>query len=212
MDEKIEKLKDIKEIRTLMERASLFLSLSGIAGIIVGFLAILAVALVYIKLDIDLLDPINYEVYLGGSDAEKKSFYSFIFTDFTVALILSIFVGILFAIRKAKKEQQPIWDATSRRLLINMFIPLIAGGLFCLILVYHGNIHLIAPITLLFYGLALLNASKYTITDIRYLGIIELVVGLAAAFFVGYGLLFWVFGFGVLHIVYGTTIYLKYER
>lgn len=212
MDEKIEKLKDIKEIRTLMERSSLFLSLSGIAGIIVGFLAILAVALVYIKLDIDLLDPINYEVYLGGSDAEKKSFYSFIFTDFTVALILSIFVGILFAIRKAKKEQQPIWDATSRRLLINMFIPLIAGGLFCLILVYHGNIHLIAPITLLFYGLALLNASKYTITDIRYLGIIELVVGLAAAFFVGYGLLFWVFGFGVLHIVYGTTIYLKYER
>lgn len=97
-------------------------------------------------------------------------------------------------------------------MLINLFIPLTAGGIFCLILLYHQIIYLIAPATLLFYGLALLNASKYTIYEIRYLGISEIVLGLVSAILIGYGLLFWAIGFGILHIIYGVVMYLRYER
>ena len=127
-------------------------------------------------------------------------------------LTLSIGGGIFFTTRKAKKKNLPIWDATAKRLVIHLFIPLAAGGIFCLILLFHRDVHLIAPATLLFYGLGLINASKYTLSDIRYLGFTEIILGLIASIFVGYGLLFWAMGFGVMHIIYGAVMYYKYER
>jgi len=71
---------------------------------------------------------------------------------------------------------------------------------------------LIAPVMLVFYGLALINASKYTLNDIRYLGYAETVIGLIACFFVDYGLLAWTIGFGALHIIYGLMMFYKYEK
>ena len=140
------------------------------------------------------------------------AFYTFFFADAIIVLMVSLLAGTLLTVRKARQQGRPVWDDTSKRLVINMFIPLIAGGLFCLILLYHGLVAFLAPVTLLFYGLALLNAGKYTLNDIRYLGIIEIITGLLAAVFIDYGLLFWVFGFGILHIVYGLTMYVKYEK
>jgi hypothetical protein len=65
---------------------------------------------------------------------------------------------------------------------------------------------------LIFYGLALINASKYTYNDIRYLGISELLIGLCSTLFLGYGLFFWAAGFGLAHIVYGALMYFKYDK
>ena len=127
-------------------------------------------------------------------------------------LVASIVVGLILTWRSAKKNGQTIWDATAKRMLINLMIPLVTGGFFCMILLIHGLIGLVAPVTLIFYGLALINGSKYTLDDIRYLGICEIILGLLASIFIGYGLLFWAIGFGVLHIVYGLLMYNKYER
>ena len=91
-------------------------------------------------------------------------------------------------------------------------IPLTAGGIFIVILLMRGFYDIVAPASLLFYGLALINASKYTLSDVRYLGMCEVVLGLMAAFFAGYGLIFWAMGFGVLHVFYGVSMYIKYER
>jgi hypothetical protein len=140
------------------------------------------------------------------------NFIIFSFVDAFVVLVLALFFGVFFTTRNARKKGLPFWDATVKRMLINLFIPLVAGGVFCLILLYHHLVFLIAPSTLLFYGLALINASKFTLTDIRYLGISEIILGLIAMVFVGYGLIFWAIGFGVLHIVYGLAMYIKYER
>jgi hypothetical protein len=96
--------------------------------------------------------------------------------------------------------------------IINLFIPLFVGGVFCMILLSHHLIYLIAPTTLLFYGLALFNAGKYTLKEVRYLGLTEMLLGLFASYYAGYGLLFWALGFGILHIIYGTVMYFKYER
>lgn len=212
MDKKQDQLAELREIRNLMERSSRFLSLSGIAGIIVGVVAIAGVAAAYAFLGLGLNEPGYYQFSAAQNIAEVAAAYTFLFADFVLVLILSLFTGIYFAVRNAKKQGLPVWDATASRLLINMMIPLAAGGIYCLILFYHGHLALIAPTTLIFYGLALLNASKYTINDIRYLGIIEVAVGLMASLFVDYGLLFWAFGFGMLHMVYGIKIYFKHER
>jgi len=212
MDKKQDQLAELREIRNLMERSSRFLSLSGIAGIIVGVIAIAGVAAAYAFLGLGLNEPGYYQFSAGQNVAEVTEAYTFLFADFMAVLLLSLFTGIYFAVRNAKKQGLPVWDATASRLLINMMIPLAAGGIYCLILFYHGHLALIAPATLIFYGLALINASKYTINDIRYLGIIEVAVGLAASIYIDYGLLFWAFGFGILHMVYGIKIYFKHER
>lgn len=210
MDQKQEQLEALKGIRTLMERSSLFLSLSGLSGVIIGLIAIAGITIVYISYGIQSLNAVNDMLML---DTEKReSFYVFLFIVLLLVLVFSLVVGIIFAIRNARKQHLPIWDSSAKRLSINLFIPLIAGGMFCFILFYHGNLNLILPSTLIFYGLALINASKYTITDIRYLGILEVIVGLLASFFIEQALLLWTLGFGILHIVYGTTIYFKYER
>ncbi|MHB1148542.1 MAG: hypothetical protein ACYC01_13220 [Lutibacter sp.] len=212
MDKKQDQLTELREIRNLMERSSRFLSLSGIAGVIVGGIAIAGVAAAYAFLGLGLNEPGYYTFSAAQNVEEVAAVQAFLFADFMAILILSLFTGIYFAVKNAKKHGLPVWDATASRLLINMMIPLAAGGIYCLILFYHGHLALIAPATLIFYGLALINASKYTINDIRYLGIIEVAVGLTASLFIDYGLLFWAFGFGLLHMVYGIKIYFKHER
>lgn len=212
MDKKQDQLAELREIRNLMERSSKFLSLSGIAGIIIGIIAIVGVAVVYAYLGLGLSEPGYYNFSAAQNITEIAAAELFLFANFMAVLLLSLFTGIYFAVRNAKKQGLPVWDATASRLLINMMIPLAAGGIYCLILWFHGHLALVAPATLIFYGLALVNASKYAINEIRYLGIIEVAVGLMASIFVEYGLLFWAFGFGILHMVYGIKIYFKHER
>ena len=129
----------------------------------------------------------------------------------TGTFLLAIASIIFFTTRKTLAQKQKIWDAQTRRLLINLFIPLLAGGLFCLILLSKGYLSIAAPLTLIFYGLALVNASKYTLNEVRSLGIIEIILGLFSALYTSYGLLFWAIGFGLMHIVYGIAMEIKYK-
>jgi hypothetical protein len=215
MDKQNEHLENLSEIRSLMERSSRFISLSGLSGVAAGIFAIIGAmaACVYLGGMYCSSTPFAYYDYAQTRTGEiNLNFYIFFFTDALAVLGLSLITGCLLTIRKARQKGQAIWDATAKRLLINLLIPLVTGGLFCLVLLSHGLVGLVAPATLIFYGLALLNASKYTLDDIRYLGIFEIALGLIASVYLGYGLIFWTIGFGLLHIVYGIVMYNKYEK
>lgn len=203
----------LNEIRSLMERSSRFISLSGLSGVAAGLFAILGAALVYVYLDILPFEHSRlYYVEAIRSSKWGMNYITFFLLDALFVLVGAISCGIFFTTRKAKKKGQKIWDALSRRLLVSLLIPLITGGVFCLGLFYHGFFGFLAPTTLVFYGLALVNASKYTLDDIRNLGYCEIILGLFSLFFLGYGLEVWVVGFGFLHIIYGSLMYWKYER
>jgi hypothetical protein len=159
-----------------------------------------------------LLCSLNLKLFSDLFALRRNCNGTFLLLDALVVLILSAATGIFFAVRNAKKKGLPVWDNAAKRLLINFAIPLAAGGAFCALLFYHGHFALMAPATLIFYGMALLNGSKYSIDDIRYLGIIEIVIGLLAAVFIGHGLIFWALGFGLVHIIYGTRFYFTYEK
>ncbi len=201
-------LADLSQIRSLMERSSRFISLSGLSGVFAGIAALIGAALAFIYINFN-------NGYFNVSRFLSEEIYfktiKFLITDGIIVLILAIGSGIYFTTRKARKKGLPIWDNTSKRMIINLLIPLVAGGIFCLILIYHKLLFLIASATLIFYGLALINGSKYTLHEIRYLGISEIFLGLLASVFTGYGLVFWTIGFGVLHIIYGILMYLKHE-
>ena len=207
-----EQLENLHEIRNLMEKSSRFLSLSGLSGVFAGIIALIGAAVAFFYLDFDqrYFDINRY--FYNKMFLKLNHSVAFLIMDALLILILALTAGIYFTTRKAKKKGLKVWDRTAKRMLVNLFIPLIAGGFFCLILLYHNIFFLVAPCTLLFYGVALLNASKYTLPDIRYLGISEIALGLIGSVFVGYGLVIWAVGFGVLHIIYGTVMYLKYEK
>ena len=207
MNQQQEQLATLHEIRSIMDRSSRFISLSGLSGIAAGVVALAGAAVARWYLVRNGFDYSNYEVQGLTADAVQ-----FLLGVGAVVLVLAIGVAVYFTMRRARKNNLRIWDSQSRRLVLNLAIPLAAGGAFSAVLLYHGLLYLVAPAMLVFYGLALVNGSKYTLGDIRYLGISEVVLGLLSGFFLGYGLLAWTIGFGLLHIVYGTIMYYKYER
>ncbi|MDX1762037.1 MAG: hypothetical protein R3218_07785 [Christiangramia sp.] len=196
-------LKDLSEIKNMMDRSSRFISLSGLAGVFAGCYAIIgaiAAGMLLSGNDFRLTNDLNSDII------------SDLFLISIAVLLLAIGTAIFLTTRKAKKNGQKTWDNTSRRLLINFFAPLVAGGIFCLVLLQNGLLYLIIPSMLIFYGLALIHGSKYTFADLKGLGYANVILGLIATQFVDYAIYFWAVGFGLFHIIYGIWMHNKYDR
>lgn len=211
MKNKREPIQQLNDIRTFMERSSRFISLSGLSGVSAGVIALIGAGIAWLYLDLSY-SFFNIDAYLlRENNLTYNKIWQFIIADAIIVLILAITAGIFFTTRRARKKGLKVWDSTAKRLVINLLIPLVAGGLFCIVLFYHHLVFLIAPASLIFYGLALINASKYTLHEIKILGLSEVALGLIASLFPGYGLIFWSAGFGLLHIIYGLVMYFRYE-
>ncbi|WP_108867061.1 hypothetical protein [Aquimarina aquimarini] len=199
---KEEYLKDITEIKDMMNKSSRFFSLSGLSGILAGIYAIIGAAVAY------------YLVSTSGRDylLLNGKIFRYILIDLVVVALLSIITAVILSTRKASRNNETLWNSASRRLLVAFLIPLVTGGIYIIIKITSHHYGLTGSLMLIFYGLALINASKYTIGNVRYLGYAEIILGLICAIFPGYGFWFWVAGFGVMHIIYGSLIYLNHDR
>ena len=195
-------LDDIKEIKNMMSKSSTFLSLSGLSGVLAGIYALVGAIIAHVVI------RENGYVYV----TLESSTFKFLIMDALCILIASIITGIILSHNKAKKNNEKLWNTTSIRLLINFMIPLGTGGILILLLLNEEVYGLVAPLSLIFYGLACVNASKYTFRDVRFLGITQIILGLIAVKLSGCGLYFWAIGFGFCHIFYGTLMWYKYEK
>lgn len=197
---------DLSHIRSMMERSSRFISLSGLSGVFAGLSALVGGSVAFKMAQDDGVNLLNVTNHFYSPELIKKllvvGFFIFVF---------ALFFGMYFTVRKSKKNNLVIWTSATKNLVFNMAIPLFVGGVFCLALLYHNLFVLVAPATLIFYGLALVNGEKYTFSDIKYLGIFEALLGCISLFFLGNGFLFWMLGFGVLHVLYGLILYNKYK-
>ena len=208
MIEQNQHLEALQDIRQMMQRSSRFISLSGLSGIAAGIFGLAGSYGAHLLIQ-------GYQTSYREDNYTRETF-----DDLNVSLLLlalatlalAVLSAFYFTWRKTKKDRVQLWNHASLQLTWNMLLPLAAGGLFVMALLQNGIWMFIVPGCLVFYGLALVNASKYTLSDIRYLGISEIIVGLIATQFTNRGLLFWAIGFGVLHIVYGFLMWNKYER
>jgi len=184
------------------------MSLSGLSGISAVIIGIITFLVSY-----NILIPF-YEMKDGFiyTNQTKMAVFLYMLIICASSLILTFASVIYFTARKSKKKGLNVWDNTAKRVITNLFIPLITGGIFCFILSYQGLYVLIPGVMLIFYGVGLINASKYTLKDIRNLGLAELLLGLIAAYVPAYGLWFWCAGFGLMNIIYGIYMYYKYDR
>ncbi|HRE10489.1 MAG TPA: hypothetical protein PK605_06225 [Ignavibacteria bacterium] len=208
MESNRQHLKNLTEIRSLMERSSSFISLSGLSGISAGIMGLIAAYILHQKL-------FRFMDYTKSPMISAQTREEFIFFGITVSaavLIVTFLAAIFFTARKAKKSGLPVWDGSAKRLVVNLFIPLITGGVFCLILIYQYFDWLVLPSMLVFYGLALLNAGKFTLSEIKWLGVSEIALGLVSMLFLNHAIYFWGAGFGLLNIIYGMVMYFKYEK
>jgi hypothetical protein len=205
-----DQLSALNDIRKMMSESSKFLSLSGFSGVFAGLFAIAGAWLGDHQINRYFSGK---ELLISvGNPSESLAFIIVIIC--LLVLILSLGLAFYLSKKKAQKKGYSLFDASSKKLVINIAIPLVTGGVFSLAMLFQGGmfIYLIAPAMLIFYGLALLNGSKYTFHEIRILAILEIILGVIALFKLGYGLLFWTIGFGVLHIIYGTLIWFKHDR
>jgi predicted lysophospholipase L1 biosynthesis ABC-type transport system permease subunit len=198
---------DIASIRSMMERSFKFISLSGLSGVLAGVYALGGSVAAYVVARYPVL-PWEYRTY----SIQPLNTVLQLLSIAAVVLVLSIGTGLWLSNKKAKKHGLTLWTSASKRMVVNMLIPLVSGGLFILIMLYNGHYGLAAPACLIFYGLALIQGSSNMVDEVRYLGYSEIVLGLIASVYQGYGLLFWAIGFGVLHIVYGTIMHNKYDK
>lgn len=198
-------LKDLQEIRSIMERSTRFISLSGLSGVVAGIIALIGAGIAYSLL-------IDFQGYAFWSIDDYNALLFNLTLLGSIVLVSAIGAAFVFTYLKARKDNAQIWNAASRKLAINLAIPLLTGGIMVLFLLHYQLFVFIAPFTMIFYGLSCVNASHHTVSDIRYLGLTLLLVGIFNMFYLGYGLYFWAFGFGILHILYGSIMYFKYER
>ena len=195
-------LNDISEIKDLMNRSSRFISLSGLSGIFAGIYALIGAAVAYWL----VANSGREYLILDGK------IFRLIMLDLFLIAFFSVITAIFLTTRKARRNGENIWDASSRRLIVNFLIPLVAGGIYILIILNQQKYGQTAALMLIFYGLALINASKYSIGHVRYLGITEIILGLICALLPGYGFWLWVIGFGIMHILYGSIMFVHEKK
>ncbi|HMQ08474.1 MAG TPA: hypothetical protein PKC30_14330 [Saprospiraceae bacterium] len=199
---------DLAEIRSMMERSTKVHSLSGWVGILLGTYALAGyfIAKFYLK-----FHPVA--LYEEHKDSDLHFSNS---VQIAVLGLLIIGVAILstlyFSHRKAYKKNEKFWTPSAKRLIFNLSVPMIAGGILILIFLNQGLTGLLAPTSLLFYGLALINAAHFTYSELRILGFCQVFLGLAGYYFVPHAMEFWATGFGVFHITYGIYMHNKYEK
>ena len=204
-------IEDLEHIRSLMERSSKFLSLSGFSGIAAGVIALVGATIAYFIVFEQGAVKYDERMRALGSGSTMGIRLQMAVLAASV-LVCAVCAAWFFSSRKAKRAGTRLWTSTARRTLYHFLIPLATGGIFCVTLVMNHDIHLVGSATLIFYGLALVNSGKFTVDEVHYLGLSEIVLGLLAGVFLNYGLLFWALGFGVMHIVYGIRMYHKYDR
>ncbi len=210
MENNSKSVEDLQTIRKIMEESTRFLSLSGLSGIFAGSFAIAGAMAANII--IRNLSGVTPKEFFGNHSPELAGAVGFqLIILAALILIFSILFSLYFSIRKAKKEGKNSWSPVSKRLLVSLLTPLITGGLFIIVLIVRSQVQLIIPCMLIFYGLALVSAGKFTYGEVFYLGLIEVIIGLIPAAFPSMALVSWIVGFGVLHLVYGFIMYRKYE-
>jgi len=203
METNKQELETLQDIRKIMERSSRFISLSGWSGVSAGTCALIGAFFAHrvmttgsIYIECRFLDSMTISLLIIAA------------LTFAAAAVSAFF----FTYIRSKRNNIPIWGTTSKRLMWNVCVPMIAGGALILKMVTIGSIGLIAPACLIIYGISLFSASKQTLDEIKYLGYTEIILGIIALWNIGHGLIFWAIGFGVMHIIYGVYMWIKYEK
>ncbi|MFK8060597.1 MAG: hypothetical protein AB8B78_10950 [Polaribacter sp.] len=190
-------LRDISEIKTLMSKSSKFISLSGLSGILAGVYSLLGAG-----------------YYFFGIKSEDDFSSSII--PITVIVLIVFFATtittVFFTSKRSKITGEKIWGDSTKNLIVSFSTTFYIGVICILILYFKEEYTYLLALLILFYGIAIINASRHTNVIIQPLGFIEVVIGLLCIIYPEFSLWFCILGFGIIHIIYGSIFYFKYDK
>src|SRR6476469_550177 len=147
MDEHLQHLDTLKDIKRMMERSSRFISLSGLSGIAAGVCALIGAWLANnvihndaqygSRSEVQELRHVHNANLENGPDLQAYLNNTLIQIALGV-LIAALLLGFLFTYLRSRKTNTPIWGDTAKRLLISISIPMLVGGIFLLKLIDNG--------------------------------------------------------------------------
>jgi hypothetical protein len=208
----VNELEQLKEIKSMMEKSSRFISLSGWSGVAAGTSALIGAIIAYPYVNMGRQETLG-EVYPNpGYDSVAGYLFhplSYIAITTFLAAMISAFI---FTYLKSQKQKINIWGSMSRKVAFHFLVPFGAGTLFITYLITRSDFIYIAPLSLIIYGISLFSVYKFTIKETLYLALAIILLGLGNLVLPGYSFIFWILGFGVSHIIYGIYMWNKYDR
>src|SRR5271156_2059440 len=136
-------LETLQEIRSIMDRSARFITLSGWSGIWAGSTALVGAYIGYGWLK-------NPQIRYAGLTSEGTFDYFDPFINRLILLAIGVFIvaisgGVYFTYQKTKAHGSKLWNNASRQLMLQLFYPLFAGGVFSVTFIYYGCSMFVAP-------------------------------------------------------------------
>jgi len=205
---------ELKVIRQLMERPVRYSSMSGLSGILAGCVTLAGLA----------TDTLVCEHWGLGSTT------MWINLGVWAGVFLAALAGTLGLTRiRELRQGMPLWSPIKRKILMTILPPFVAGAGLTAAIVYRwytprgpNEWGLIAPVWMLFYGVACWQVGEFSIRELRYMGAAFVLAGLLSAAFCQSSVpalslaegtapyLTLGVTFGGFHIVYGVIVRIRY--
>ncbi|HUP47121.1 MAG TPA: hypothetical protein VM779_16565 [Thermoanaerobaculia bacterium] len=182
-------LDDLRFIRSAVENAGAFTAVSGLGGIVMGVVGLVASA---------AAAPLTTEPHRW-------------LAVWMSAAAVAATLGLMAMVRKSRRAGSSLTTAPARRFALAFFPALGAAAILTTALVSRGTFDLLPPLWLLLYGVAVSAGGALSVRVVPFMGLALLVAGLAALFvsFQMANLLLGL-GFGVVHIAGGVVILRRY--
>lgn len=172
---------DLKLIRSMMQRSSLFMPMPGWGIFAIGVIGSVTALLTQSMEDMDWI------------------------IAWGLAAITALVIAIFTSSWQMRKIGHSIFIGSPRRFWLSLAPAFIAAGLLSVVFVGIGQQPLLASLWLLLYGVAVVSAGNHSVKQVSWMGYGFLLLGAVFLFLpwpnLGMGL-----GFGGLHLLFGLLI------
>lgn len=179
---------NLQFIRETMEGSTVFTSVPGYGGILMGATAVVA-------------------AYIAHSQTSLREWLIVWLTE----AVLAFFIGLLAMWQKTKLSKTSLFSTPAKKLLMNSLPPFLCGVFITLGLWRFGHFEMMIPVWILCYGAAVVCGGAFSVRAVPLMGWCFIALG-AVAFFLpsGWGNAMMGLSFGALHIVFGFIIGRKF--
>ena len=156
MSEQARAEEHLRIIRGLMERATIYRAISAPPALVGGLLSVLAA------------------IALTGTNAGGGAFL----VVWGTVLVLTSAANAIFIWRDAARREEPFISSGMRLAMTAILPPVLAAGVFTMVMIKDGGIAYLPISWMIFYGLGLLATDNFAPRSIAFLGWSFLLAGL----------------------------------
>jgi hypothetical protein len=178
----------LRYIRETMESAAEFTAVPGWGGVAMGITALAA-------------------AFLAARQATPRAWVAVWLAEAFVAVA----IAAPAAATKARRANSSLFSGPGRKFVLSFAPPIVVGGLLTLAMFQLGAVSALPGVWLLLYGTAIVTGGAFSVRAVPIMGLCLMALGGAALFVpAAWGDMFMAAGFGLIHMVFGIWIALRY--